>query len=517
MPSESLPSAVRAAQYLRMSTDLQSLSIGVQKDMIELFAQRRGFEVVETYEDAGRSGLSIANRPGLQKLISDVASGQAGFAAILVYDVSRWGRFQDIDEAAHFEFLCRQMGINVHYCAELFDNDGSSVSSIIKTMKRIMAAEYSRELSTKVRASQERLIAKGFWVSGSVPYGYARLIVDARGRSRGLVLDAGQRKNVKNDRIVLVPGPLHQVENVRRIFDLYVKEGLGRREISNRMNDAGRRVDRERPWTESAVGHILRNEIYIGNIVWGRTHKPLGGKRSGSAAPSDVIRIPNAVEPLVDTALFNLAQDVAEHRTVPKGQPPKTLLEQLRKLMERNGELARSLIYYEPEILYSAAYHNAFGSMRQAFGKLGYEKLPRYRVRLRQQKIKNIRWQMVDTLLEEFRSRGITAGRDDSFRHISIGGRLKLAIVLMRVQQTYHIPDCWNPARYNADAALVIRAWQWRDDPVDYYFVGNRTELEPGLPPPSVDLVPAIAEHRIASIETVFRWAAERLAHFDGQ
>ena len=77
--------------------------------------------------------------------------------------MSRWGRFQDADESAYYEFLCKEAGITtVHYCAEQFENDGSLSATIIKSMKRAMAGEYSRELSAKVFAGQCRLIGLGY-------------------------------------------------------------------------------------------------------------------------------------------------------------------------------------------------------------------------------------------------------------------------------------------------------------------------------------------------------------------
>ena len=81
---------------------------------------------------------------------------------ILVYDVSRWGRFQDADESAYYEYLCKRAGIEVHYCAEQFENDGSPAATIIKSVKRAMAGEYSRELSAKVFKGQCRLIELGY-------------------------------------------------------------------------------------------------------------------------------------------------------------------------------------------------------------------------------------------------------------------------------------------------------------------------------------------------------------------
>src|SRR6202021_3488259 len=118
------------------------------------------------------------NRAGLNNLLEDVESGRADFEHILVYDGSRWGRFQDIDESAHYEFLCKQAGVKVVYCAEQFDNDGSMVSSIVKNLKRVMAAEYSRELSVKVHAGACRFARMGFQLGGLVPYGLQRMLVD---------------------------------------------------------------------------------------------------------------------------------------------------------------------------------------------------------------------------------------------------------------------------------------------------------------------------------------------------
>jgi DNA invertase Pin-like site-specific DNA recombinase len=140
--SHSSHQIVRAAQYVRMSTDHQKYSTENQADIIAAYAARRGFEIVRTYADEGRSGLNIAGRDSLQRLIDDVRNRATDLEAILVYDVSRWGRFQDADESAYYEFICREAGITVHYCAEQFENDGSLSATIIKNMKRAMAGEW---------------------------------------------------------------------------------------------------------------------------------------------------------------------------------------------------------------------------------------------------------------------------------------------------------------------------------------------------------------------------------------
>ncbi len=119
------PTLLRAVEYVRMSTEHQQYSTENQSDKIREYAIRRGIEIVRTYADAGKSGLRIDGRASLQQLIKDVESGSADFTIILVYDVSRWGRFQDADESAYYEYRCRRAGIQVAYCAEQFENDGS--------------------------------------------------------------------------------------------------------------------------------------------------------------------------------------------------------------------------------------------------------------------------------------------------------------------------------------------------------------------------------------------------------
>jgi DNA invertase Pin-like site-specific DNA recombinase len=78
--------------------------------------------IVRTYIDSGRSGLRLAGRDGLRALLEDVATKRNDFKALLVYDVSRWGRFQDVGESAYYEFLLKKSGILIHYCAEQFLN-----------------------------------------------------------------------------------------------------------------------------------------------------------------------------------------------------------------------------------------------------------------------------------------------------------------------------------------------------------------------------------------------------------
>src|SRR5690349_10172095 len=196
----------RAAEYVRMSAEHQRYSTENQADAIRRYAAQRAIEIVRTYADQGKSGLSLGGRDALKQLIEDVQIGRADFETILVYDVSRWGRFQDADESAYYEYICRRAGISVQYCAEQFDNDGSPTATIIKSVKRAMAGEYSRELSVKVFAGHCRLIGLGFRQGGMAGYGLRRQLIDEQRQPKG-ELARGTQKSLQTDRVGLVPGP----------------------------------------------------------------------------------------------------------------------------------------------------------------------------------------------------------------------------------------------------------------------------------------------------------------------
>jgi DNA invertase Pin-like site-specific DNA recombinase len=200
------PARMRAAQYVRMSTDHQRYSTENHAEAIRQYAERHAMTIVRTYADEGKSGLSLEGRDALKSLLADVAGGRADYEAILVYDVSRWGRFQDADESAAYEYQCRRAGIRVVYCAEQFENDGSPVATIIKGLKRAMAGEHSRELSAGQKASAG---AGGRGEIGA-DIGEAQSFDDRRVESeieleRGEILGAGDRDRDGEDAAERLP------------------------------------------------------------------------------------------------------------------------------------------------------------------------------------------------------------------------------------------------------------------------------------------------------------------------
>ena len=268
---------IPAVAYVRMSTDHQKYSTENQLDIIRDYATARGLQILRVFEDSGRSGLRLDGREALQNLMAEVRTGQADFKAILVYDVSRWGRFQDADEGAYHEHVCSRAGIRVHYCGEQFENDGSIGSNLLKTVKRVMAGEYSRELSVKVFAGQCRLVELGYRQGGAAGYGLRRVLIDEHGNPKG-ALSRGQQKSFQTDRVVLVPGPEQEQDVVRRMYRMFVEDGRSEREIAETLNAEGHLTDLERQWSRASVHQVL-----TGVVAW-------SVKRSEHALPETDFR-----------------------------------------------------------------------------------------------------------------------------------------------------------------------------------------------------------------------------------
>lgn len=358
----------RAAQYVRMSTEHQKYSTENQSAKIAAYAELRGLSIVRTYADNGKSGLRLEGREALKQLIADVQSGVADFETILVYDVSRWGRFQNADEGAYYEYLCNNAGITVHYCAEQFENDGSLTSTIIKNLKRAMAGEYSRELSVKVFAGQSRLTTLGFRQGGRAGFGLRRQLLDEHGRPK-MVLAFGQRKSLLTDRVVLVPGPAKDVALIRKIYRQFVVEGKIEIRIAADLNAAGKVNDYGRPWNRGTVREILTNEKYLGHNLYNRTSTRL--RQQTVQNPSHMwVRADNAFQGIVDPKLFESAKRIISIRNYRMSD--QEMLDRLVNLLARKKRLTIPIINQDKGTPCATAYGKRFGGMQRAYGRINY-------------------------------------------------------------------------------------------------------------------------------------------------
>lgn len=462
------PPRQRAAQYVRMSTEHQQYSTDNQSEAIRRYAEQRGYDIVRTYSDEGKSGLDIGGRPGLQRLLSDVEKGGADFAALLVYDVSRWGRFQDPDEAASYELRCRRAGVHVHYCAEQFENDGSMGASIIKTVKRAMAGEYSRELSVKVFAGQANLIRLGFRQGGAAGFGLRRMLVDQAGADKGL-LHPGEHKSIATDRVILVPGPENEIQIVRDVYHRFVELGQGEQEIAEALNALGIVTDRDRLWTRGSVHQLLINEKYIGNNVWARTSCKLKGTHVHNA-PSEWIRADGAFAPIVSPELFEAARSIVEQRSAKLSDDEMLAL--LTKIFNQNGYLSGLIIDEAEGCPSSSSFRTRFGSLLRAYALVGFSPDHDYRYLETNRTLRAMYPGIIQSVLDGIAESGGSVELDAETDLLRINGEFTASLVIVRCFQTSAGTTRWKlrlDTKLKPDITVAIRMDAANEQPNDYF------------------------------------------------
>lgn len=469
---------VRAAQYVRMSTEHQQYSTVNQADKIREYAATRGIAIIRTYADDGKSGLNIGGRLALQQLIKDVESGATDFQMVLVYDVSRWGRFQDADESAYYEYICRRAGIHVTYVAEQFENDGSPVSTIVKGVKRAMAGEYSRELSAKVFAGQCRLIELGYRQGGPAGYGLRRVLIDQSGSIKS-ELSRGEHKSLQTDRVILQPGPDAEVAVVNLIYSRFVDDNLTESEIAERLNTQGVRTDLGRNWTRATVREVLSNEKYIGNNIYNRRSFKLKKHRVINS-PEMWIKKEGAFEGIVPPNLFYTAQGILRARA--HRYSDGELIEKLRNLYQRHGYLSGLIIDEAEGMPSAAAYAHRFGSLIRAYQAVGFTPDRDYQYLEVNQFLRRLHPEIVGHTERMIREVGGGVERDPATDLLTVNREFTVSLVLARCQQLDNGRRRWK-VRFDTslvpDITVAVRLDGGNQSALDYYLLPR---LDFGLP-----------------------------------
>lgn len=471
---------LRAAEYVRMSTEHQRYSIENQASTIAKYAEAHGMEIVRRYSDAGKSGLKIEGRKGLKQLLLDVDVGEREFDAILVYDVSRWGRFQDADEAAHYEYICRKAGIEVHYCAEQFDNDGSPVATIVKGVKRAMAGEYSRELSAKVFAGQCRLIEKGFRQGGAAGYGLRRMLIAEDGSQKG-ILKAGEHKSLQTDRVVLVPGPEDEIRVVNQMYQRFVERGLRESEIADELNAQGHLTDFGRPWTRGTVHQVLTNEKYIGHNVYNKTSFKLKKQRVRNS-PDAWVRADRAFEAIVPLELFHMARGIIRERS--RRLSNDEMLTRLKQLYQRYGYLSGLIIDETDDAPSSGAYSHRFGSLLRAYSLVGFTPDRDYRYIEINRRLREFHPEIVADTVQRIEALGTKCDHDPATQIIDVSGEFSVSISIARHTFTKAGSSRWK-VRFDTglkpDVTVAVRMDAENTSPQDYYILPMIDFRKPAL------------------------------------
>ena len=361
---------VRVAQYLRMSTDHQQYSLHNQSEYIKDYAEKNNMEIAYTYDDAGKSGVSIVGRHSLQQLLSDVEQKKIDIQAVLFYDVSRFGRFQNSDEAAYYSFLFERNGVDLIYCSEpIPTKDFPLESSVILNIKRSSAAYHSRNLSEKVFIGQVNLIKLGYHQGGMAGYGLRRLLVDENGIAKE-ILSFRKRKSIQTDRVILIPGPKNEIKIVNRIYDLFIDSNVPEFIIAERLNEQSIPAENGTSWTRAKIHQILTNEKYIGNNIYNKTSSKLKSKLVKNPK-HEWIRCDKAYKPIISKKKYNKAQEIIQLRSIHLTN--EDLLEKLKQKLESNGKLSGFIIDEDDTGPSSSVYRTRFGGLLRAYTLIGYK------------------------------------------------------------------------------------------------------------------------------------------------
>lgn len=297
------------AYYRHSAEDKQENSVPIQRAHARKFAEQHGIEIIHEEADEGKTGL-LANRPGFIALFDNWIENDAApqFEYILVYDVSRWGRFQNQNEPAHYEFRCTMRDKRVIYIEDGFPKeDQQLIGSLQTAVKRYMAAEYSRQLSSKVFHGCVKVSEQGYSAGGTPCYGMARELLDEH-KQPIRSLKRGEHKEISNQRVRFVPLNDETTQAVQDIFTMFVQEDANLSSIASTLNDRGIPSAAGALWDRVKIVRILMNETYTGARIYNKTWNRLRqGKRDNPRHEWVICR--DAFTPIVSREIFDKAQE----------------------------------------------------------------------------------------------------------------------------------------------------------------------------------------------------------------
>ena len=258
----------KAAIYLRLSREdgdkEESDSIGNQRNLLKSFlAAQEDMVLADIYIDDGYTGTNF-KRPDFQRMIADIEEGLIN--CVIVKDLSRFGR--DYLETGRYiqryfpEKKVRFIAVNDHVDSK------ESIYDMMLPIKNLFNEQYARDISMKVQSSFKAKQRNGEFVGAFPSYGYQRAVHD----KHKLIIDP------------------YAARIVQRIFELYL-QGHGKVKIAHILNKEGvlcptayKRANGENYkncnklpstlyWTYATIDHVLKNEMYLGHMVQGKTKR----------------------------------------------------------------------------------------------------------------------------------------------------------------------------------------------------------------------------------------------------
>ncbi len=371
-----LAGSFRAAIYCRLSKDDdldgESASIANQRDMLEHYCEKQGWEVVEVYQDDGYTGLNM-ERPDLKRMIKAIERRQVNL--VITKDLSRLGRNYLQTGYLIEDFFPRN---GVRYIAMNDGIDTLRENNDIAPFKNILNEMYSKDISKKVHSSYLLKAQKGEFTGCVAPFGY--------------------RKDPEDKNHLLVDEETAPI--VRQIFR-WALEGHGPNFIRRRLEEqkvpcptwwnrergirnVRTKWEKQDPengrymWDFSVIKDILMNPVYAGAIASQKKDYRFKIGTIGEKKPQDWIVVEQRHEPLIDRKSFAIVQDKLKSRQRPRQNGETSLFAGLIKCGECGKSLTiRTTHAKHPQQIYACKTYGAFGKTHCSQHRVEYDTLYR--------------------------------------------------------------------------------------------------------------------------------------------
>ena len=369
-----LAGSFRAAIYCRLSKDDdldgESASIANQRDMLESYCEKQGWEVVAVYQDDGYTGLNM-ERPDLKRMLKAIERRQINL--VITKDLSRLGRNYLQTGTLIEDFFPRH---GVRYIAMNDGIDTMRDNNDIAPFKNILNEMYSKDISKKVHSSY--------------------LLKAQQGQFTGCVAPFGYRKDPEDKNHLLVDEETAPI--VRQIF-LWALEGHGPNFIRRRLEEqevpcptwwnrergfrnVRTKWEKKDPengrymWDFSVIKDILMNPVYTGAIASQKKDYRFKIGTIGEKKPQDWIVVEERHEPLIDSKSFAIVQDKLKSRQRPRQDGETSLFAGLIKCGECGKSLTiRTTHAKHPQQIYACKTYGAFGKNHCTQHRVEYDTL----------------------------------------------------------------------------------------------------------------------------------------------
>ena len=286
-------SGKKCVLYPRVSTEMQvdGFSLDGQKSNLRRFADREEMEILNIYEDAGKSGKSIEGRPAFKQMLFDIENGLE-IDYVLVYKLSRFGR-NAADILNSLEHI-QSFGVNLICIEEGIDSSQTSGKLLISVLSAVAEIERENIIEQTMNGRKEKA-RQGGWNGGFAPYGYF----------------------LKDKQLFIQE---NEADAVRIIFDKFANTNMGFTKIAKYLNLQGiEKISRANgsltQWSTHFVRMIIDNPVYCGKIAFGRRarEKVKGTKNEYKQTPQEnYILAEGQHEAIISEELWNLAHEKRE-------------------------------------------------------------------------------------------------------------------------------------------------------------------------------------------------------------